>query len=104
MDELAALTNRDPVEFRLGMLEHQPRMVKVLELAAEKAGWGTPMDTGRGQGVSMCEQRGTFIAQVAEVSVQDDDTWSVDRVVTAVDCGLIINPDIVRAHFQARLR
>jgi isoquinoline 1-oxidoreductase beta subunit len=100
MDELAALTNRDPVEFRLGMLKHQPRMVKVLELAAEKAGWGASLGAGRARGIAMCEQRGTSIAQVAEVSVQDDDTWSVDRVVTAVDCGLIINPDIVRAQME----
>jgi isoquinoline 1-oxidoreductase beta subunit len=100
MDEIAALTARDPVEFRRSMLKEKPRMTNVLKLAAEKAGWGSAPGPRRGQGVAMCEQRGTYLAMVADVSVQGDDEFSVDRVVTAIDCGLAVNPDVIRAQME----
>jgi isoquinoline 1-oxidoreductase beta subunit len=75
-------------------------MLNVLELAAEKADWGSVTEPGRGRGISMCEQRGTYVAQVAEVSVHSDNSFLVDRVVTAIDCGLAINPDVVRAQME----
>ena len=100
MDELAAAAGRDSLDFRRDMLGDNPRMLHVLELAAEKANWGSVTEPGRGRGISMCEQRGTYLAQVAEVSVRSDNSFSVDRVVTAVDCGRAINPDIVRAQME----
>jgi isoquinoline 1-oxidoreductase beta subunit len=100
MDELAAAAGRDSLDFRRSMLGNNPRMLNVLELAAGKANWGSTLESGRGRGISMCEQRGTYIAQVAEVSVDSDNSFSVDRVVTAIDCGLAINPDVVRAQME----
>ena len=70
------------------------------ELAAEKAGWGQAMAAGRGRGIAVHESFNTFVAQVAEVSVHADKTFSVDRVVIAVDCGIAINPDIVVAQME----
>jgi isoquinoline 1-oxidoreductase beta subunit len=100
IDDLAALANRDPFEFRISMLGNQPRMANVLSLAADKANWNSPIGSGIGRGISICEQRGTYLAQIAEVSVQDDGTWSVERVSTVIDCGLVINPDVVRAQME----
>ena len=100
IDELAALAGRDALDFRLNMLREQSRMTNVLRLVAEKAGWGPAPGAGRGRGIAMCEQRGTYLAQVAEVTVQADRTWSVDKVITVVDCGLAINPDVIRAQME----
>ena len=101
IDELAHAAGRDPVEFRRGMLAGHPRMQAVLDLAAKRSGWSaSELAPGRGRGVAMCRARGTYIAQVAEVSVVDDGSLSVDRLVTAVDCGVAINPDIVRAQIE----
>jgi isoquinoline 1-oxidoreductase beta subunit len=100
IDELAALAGREPLEFRLSMLQDQPRMAAVARLAAEKSDWGSALGSGRGRGIAICKLRGTYLAQVAETSVQDDNTFSVDRVVTAIDCGQVINPDIVRAQME----
>jgi len=72
----------------------------VLELAAGKAGWGSAMEKGRARGVAVHESFDTFVAQVAEVTLHADGGFSVDRVVCAVDCGLAINPDIVRAQME----
>ena len=78
----------------------------MLELAAEKAGWGKPLAPGkagekRGRGVAVHESFGTFVAQVAEVTVDKDNTFKVDRVVCAVDCGIAVNPDIIRRRWKA---
>jgi isoquinoline 1-oxidoreductase beta subunit len=100
MDELATAAGRDPVEFRRALLADQPRMLNVLELVADKSNWDSPTSPGRGRGVAMCEQRGSFMAQVAEVSVRNNNAYSVDRVITAIDCGLTINPDNVRAQME----
>jgi len=100
IDEIAASAGIEPLEFRLHMLKDQPRMANVARLAAEQAGWGSTMSSGRARGLAICQQRSTFLAQVAEVSLHDDNSFSVDRVITAVDCGLTINPDVVRAQME----
>ncbi len=99
-DELAAAAGRDPVELRRELLQRHPRHLEVLNLAAEKAGWGTPLPPGRGRGVAVHESFGSFVAEIAEVTVEDDGRFSVDRVVCAVDCGLAVNPDVVRAQME----
>ncbi|EXF46689.1 molybdopterin binding aldehyde oxidase and xanthine dehydrogenase [Pseudomonas sp. BAY1663] len=91
--------------WRLAMLEAHPRHAGVLKLAAEKAGWDRPLEPGkdgerRGRGVAVHEAFGSFVAQVAEVTVQNDGRYRVDRVVCAVDCGIVVNPDVVRAQTE----
>lgn len=100
VDEIASLAGRDPLEFRLGMLKGQPRMAAVARMVAEKADWGSPLETNRGRGIAICRMRGTYLGQVAEVSIHDDNSYSVDRVVTAIDCGLPINADVIRAQME----
>jgi isoquinoline 1-oxidoreductase beta subunit len=100
VDELAHASGRDPFQFRMDLLTDKSpeagRVRAVLELAAENAGWGKPLPKGRGRGIA-CLWDDTCSAQVAEVSVQDDGTVEVHRVVSAVDCGMAVNPDGVRA-------
>lgn len=100
IDQLAAAAKKDPVEFRRALLADHPRHLGVMDLAAEKAGWGSPLPAGRGRGIAVHESFNSFVAQVAEVTVNEDKTFSVDRVVIAVDCGIAINPDIVRAQME----
>ena len=100
IDQIASTAKQDPVAFRRGLLKDQPRHLGVLELAADKAGWGQPLAAGRGRGFAVHEAFNTFVAQVAEVTVHDDKTFSVDRVVIAVDCGIAVNPDIIHAQMQ----
>ncbi|WP_058087726.1 xanthine dehydrogenase family protein molybdopterin-binding subunit [Aquabacterium parvum] len=105
IDELAAAAGQDPVAYRLALLGKHPRHAAVLKLAAEKAGWGTPLKKGpkgvrRGRGVAVHESFGSYVAEVAEVSVKADGSLRVDRVVCAVDCGTVVNPDIVRAQVE----
>jgi isoquinoline 1-oxidoreductase subunit beta len=100
IDELAAAANTDPVEYRRALLDKAPRARAVLDLAAEKAGWGKPMPAGKGRGVSVIFGFGSYVAQVAEVAVGKDGRVRVERVVCAVDCGRIVNPDTVRAQMQ----
>jgi isoquinoline 1-oxidoreductase beta subunit len=100
IDELAAAAGKDPVAFRRAMLAGHPRHLKVLELAAEKAGWGTPMPKGKGRGIAVHESFNSYVAEVAEVAVDSRGRMKVERVVCAVDCGRAINPDIVRAQME----
>jgi isoquinoline 1-oxidoreductase beta subunit len=105
IDELAVATGKDPVAFRKGLLGGHARHLGVLELAATKAGWGTPLTPGksgekRGRGVAVHESFHSFVAQVAEVTVKPDGSFSVDRVVCAVDCGIAVNPDVIRAQME----
>jgi isoquinoline 1-oxidoreductase beta subunit len=100
IDQLAAAAGKDPLEFRRSLLSDHPRHLGVLELAAEKAGWGGPLPAGRGRGIAVHESFNSFVAQVAEVTVHDNASFSVDRVVIAVDCGIAVNPDIIRAQME----
>src|SRR3546814_20457365 len=79
------------------MLADHPRHAGVLKLAAEKAGWGSAPPAGRTRGIAVHESFNTFVAEVAEVSVADDGTVKVEQVVCAVDCGVAVNPDQVKA-------
>ncbi len=99
IDEVAEAAGTDPVEFRLGLLTDKPRHAEVLRLAAEKAGWGKPLPEGWHLGVAVHESFASFVAQVAEVSVDGGDI-RVHRVVCAVDCGTAINPDTIRAQIE----
>jgi isoquinoline 1-oxidoreductase beta subunit len=101
-DELAEVAGKDPVAFRLAHLDKHPRHAVALRLAAEKAGWSQPFskEKGRGRGVAVQESFGTVVAQVAEVTVIGD-VIRVDRVVCAVDCGIAVNPDVIKAQMQS---
>ncbi|WP_298111922.1 xanthine dehydrogenase family protein molybdopterin-binding subunit [Bradyrhizobium sp.] len=101
IDELAAAARQDPVDYRRALLASAPRARAVLDTAARASGWGTPVPRGRGRGVALLRGfGGTHIAQVAEVEVGTDGAVRVQRVVCAVDCGLVINPDLVKAQME----
>src|SRR5450631_4066949 len=101
IDEVAHAAGADRFALRRKLLEHEPRMKAVLELAAEKAGWSSgPLPKGKGRGIAVAEAFKTFVAQVAEVTVSDDGHVTVDRVVCAVDCGVPINPDVITAQME----
>lgn len=101
IDELAHAAGADPFTFRRKLLEHEPRMKGVLELAADKAGWSSgALPKGRGRGIAVCEAFNSYVAQVAEVSVDEAGRIKVDRVVCAVDCGTAVNPDIIKAQME----
>lgn len=104
IDELAVAAGKDPYEFRRGLLAQQPRHMSVLELAAAKSDWGKPLapksGVRRGRGIAVHESFRSFVAEVAEVSVKPDGSFTVDRVVCAVDCGLAVNPDQIGAQME----
>jgi isoquinoline 1-oxidoreductase subunit beta len=101
MDELAAAAKQDAVAYRRALLDKSPRAKAVLDLAAQKAGWGQPLPKGSGRGVSLQFVFGSYQAQVAEVEVAKDGTVRVRRVTCAVDCGTVVNPDTVQAQIQS---
>jgi isoquinoline 1-oxidoreductase beta subunit len=103
MDELAAAAAQDAVAYRRALLEQSPRGKAVLELAAAKAGWGQPLPERVGRGVSFQFVFGTYMAQVAEVEVAKNGAVRVRRVVCAVDCGTVVNPDTVQAQIQGAI-
>jgi isoquinoline 1-oxidoreductase subunit beta len=103
IDELASAAKQDPVAYRRALLDKAPRANAVLELAAQKAGWGKPLPEGIGRGVSIQHVFATYLAQVAEVEVAKDGAVRVRRVVCAVDCGTVVNPDTVRAQIQSAI-
>ena len=100
LDEVAHLGGRDPLELRRALLAQKPRSLAVLELAAAKAGWGTPLPQGRGRGIAVHESFHTIVAEVAEITVDADNNFKVDRVVCAIDCGLAVTPDVIRAQME----
>jgi len=102
VDELAATSKQDPVAFRRALLGKSPRAMALLDVAAKEAGWGKPLPRGHGRGVALLYSGwGTYLAQVAEVEVAGSGDVRVHRIVCAVDCGRIVNPDIVRAQIES---
>ena len=100
VDELASAAKKDSIQFRRSLLGKSPRLLGVLNLAAEKAGWGTPLPEGVGRGVSVQFVMGTYLSQIAEVEVTKEGEIRVRRVVCAVDCGQIVNPDTIVAQIE----
>ncbi len=100
IDELAQTAGQDPVAYRRRLLRDHPRHLGVLNLAAEKAGWGSPLPQGRARGVAVHESFGSFVAEVAEVSVEDGKI-RVHRVVCAIDCGIVVNPETIAAQMES---
>ncbi len=111
IDELAHLAGADPLAFRLELIQRQreqvmlddyepDRLAAAFQLAADRAGWGTPLPAGRGRGIAGCYANQSYVAQVAEVTVRPDGGVAVDRVVCAVDCGLVVNPPDARAQVE----
>ena len=99
MDKLALAAGQDPLAFRLALLDKNPRAAGALRLVAEKSGWGKAMPAGSAQGIAVHECFGTTVAQVAEVTLKDGKV-SVDRVFCAVDCGVAVNPDVIKAQME----
>jgi isoquinoline 1-oxidoreductase beta subunit len=102
IDEMAVAAGKDPVEFRKNLLSTQSRLLRTVELAAEKAGWGKPLPAGRFQGIAAVNCFGSFNTQVAEVSIQQG-RLRVHRVVSAVDCGQVVNPAGVEQQMQSAI-
>ena len=104
MDELAHAANQDPVEFRLRHLKHDPRGHRVVELAAEKAGWDKPLTRGQGRGIATFFSHGSYVTEVAEISVdKNTGVIQVHRVVCVVDCGPVVNPNTLESQMSGAL-
>jgi isoquinoline 1-oxidoreductase beta subunit len=103
IDQLAHEAGKDPLAFRLDLLKEHPRHTAVLKLAAEKANYGERLPKGRGRGIAVHESFNSFVAMVADVTVGGDGGFKVDKVVAAVDCGVAINPDVIRAQVEGGL-
>jgi isoquinoline 1-oxidoreductase beta subunit len=101
MDELALAAGKDPYAYRLSLLEGKPRFANVLKLAAQKAGWGKPLPKGHAHGIALMEGYDTYMAQVAEVSLDASGEVRVHRVTVAADTGHMVNPDTVEAQIQS---
>jgi isoquinoline 1-oxidoreductase beta subunit len=102
IDELAIAAGRDPVDLRRELLAGSPRTLRALELAAERSGWGSPLPEGRARGI-VCSGFLGHSAHVVEVSLDDRQRIHIDRVVVAIDCGIVVNPDLVRAQVEGGL-
>ncbi len=100
LDELAHAGGKDPYEMRRALLAKSPRHLRVLELVAEKAGWGGPVPAGRGRGIAVHDSFGSYTAYVAEASVSKQGEVTVHRMVCAVDCGPVVNPNTIEAQIQ----
>jgi isoquinoline 1-oxidoreductase subunit beta len=103
VDELAAAAKKDPYEFRRDLLAKKPKSLGVLNLVAQKAGWGTPLPKGRFRGIACLEAFSTHAAEVVEISIDKDGTVNVHRVVAAMDCGRLINPDTAEAQVSGAI-
>ncbi len=100
MDALARAAGKDPLTFRLAHLQDHPRHAQTLTLAAEKAGWGTPLPKGKYRGLAVHESFNTYVAQVAEIAMSADGKMKVEKVTCAVDCGVAVNPDVIKAQME----
>lgn len=100
LDEIAAAAKVDPFQLRLQLLPEDSRLRGVLELVADKAEWNKPPATGRGRGIACHACFGSYVAEIAEVSIDQTNHVRVHKVVCAVDCGPIVNPDIIAAQFE----
>jgi isoquinoline 1-oxidoreductase beta subunit len=100
VDELAVATKQDPLAFRLKLLKDAPRYAAVLQLAADKAAWGSPLPAGRARGIALHKSFGSIVAQVAEVSLVNGQI-RVHRVVCAIDCGTVVNPGTVAQQMES---
>ena len=100
VDELAHAAGQDPYQYRRGLLGKAPRHRAVLELCATRAGWGTPLPAGQARGIAVAFSYGSYAAHCAEVSVDADGKVTVHRIVCAIDCGIAVNPDQVRAQME----
>jgi len=103
VDELAKAAGQDPYAYRMKMLAGKPRYANVLKLAAEKAGWGKPLPAGRARGIALMEGYDSYLAQVAEVSLNKDGSVKVHKVTVAADVGQMVNPDTVEAQLQSSI-
>jgi isoquinoline 1-oxidoreductase beta subunit len=103
VDELARAAGKDPLTFRLELLVESPRHRRVLELVAEKSGWGMPLPEERHRGLAVYFSFGSWVAQVAEVSISATGEIRVHRVVCAVDCGSVVNPDTVASQMEGAI-
>jgi isoquinoline 1-oxidoreductase beta subunit len=101
IDELAANAKQDPLAYRLALLEKNPRARAVLQLAAERSGWGKPLPHGLGRGIALCIGFGSFVAQVVQVRIDKRGTVNPTHAWCAVDCGLQVNPDTIRAQMES---
>jgi isoquinoline 1-oxidoreductase beta subunit len=100
IDRLAHEAKQDPVAYRLALMQGQERSAAVLKLAAEKAGWSKKLPAGHARGIAVAESFGSHVAQVVEISKDKDGKIKVDRVVCAVDCGIAVNPDVIKAQME----
>ena len=100
IDQLAHAAGQDPLAYRLNLMKDNPRLAAVLQLAADKAGWQKKLPKGHGRGIAAVTSFGSHVAQVVEVSKGKDGKIKVDRVVCAIDCGLAVNPDVVKAQME----
>ncbi|HEY0702941.1 MAG TPA: xanthine dehydrogenase family protein molybdopterin-binding subunit [Candidatus Acidoferrales bacterium] len=100
LDQVAHAGGKDPYQLRRTLLKNQPRMLAVLDLVAQKAKWGTPLPAGRARGIAGHFSFDSYVAQVAEISIDKDGTLHVHKMFAAVDCGRVINPDTVRAQIE----
>jgi isoquinoline 1-oxidoreductase subunit beta len=103
VDELAHKAGKDPLDYRRALLKDKPRHLGTLNLAAERAGWGTPLGAGQGRGIAIVESFASIVAHVAEVTVGKDGAVKVDRIVSAVDCGMAVNPDGLKAQIEGAI-
>ncbi|HEY7122660.1 MAG TPA: molybdopterin cofactor-binding domain-containing protein [Ktedonobacterales bacterium] len=107
LDEVAAASGLDPYQLRVSLLSDNPSFLALVQLAASKAGWGTPLPAGWGRGIAFCsfsaKTSSTAVAEVAEVSVEADGTARVQRVVCAVSCGLVVNPTIAESQIEGAI-
>jgi len=101
VDELAHAAGKDPVDYRRMLLKNHPRHLAALNLVAEKSGWNGPLAEGRGRGVAVHESFGSYVAEVAEVSVSKEGKLKIHRIDCAIDCGLAVNPEGVRAQMES---